>query len=110
MSVRDAKEEALLLAESQLLLAEKRTYYALLRTGLAVFTAAIAFAAFLVAAKDFHPIFEQAWLTIFIFSVLGLFALAGFIVFLKAKQKINNLTALIEKIEKKNKRIAELIL
>ena len=110
MAEQDAKEEALLLAETQLLLAEKRTYYALFRTGLAVFGAAVGLAALLVVAKDTLPIFEQAWFAVAIFGALGIFALAGLGIFLKAEQKIRRLTYLIEEIGKNNKRLAELII
>lgn len=109
MTENDAREEALLIAEAQLLLAEKRTYYALLRTGLAVFTAAVALAALLIAAKDLHALFNKPWIATLTFGGLGIVAILGLFIFWRAEQKIKRLTYLTEEIEKKNKRLAELL-
>lgn len=110
MTENDAREEALLIAEMQLLLAEKRTYYALLRTGLTVLMAAITIAAFLIATKELHTLFDEVIVASVLFGGLALFATVGLVIFLKAEQKIVRLSHLIEEIEKKNKRIAELVI
>ena len=109
MSDDEAREEALLIAEMQLLLAEKRTYYALVRTGPTVLMAAITIAAFLVATKELHTLFDQILVASVLLGGLALFAIVGLVIFLKAEQKIRLLTHLAGEIEKKNKRLAELI-
>lgn len=109
MTEDEQREEVLLIAEAQLLLAEKRTYYALLRTGLAIVGAAIAAVTFLVVTKDFHELFNTLWLATIILGSLAFLALLGFTVFFKAERKIKHLTHLIETIEQKNKRLAELL-
>lgn len=104
------EQEKLLLSEISFLLSEKRTYLSLLRTGIAVFGVPITVLALLLATDGVHQVFQKVWLAFIIVSGLTIVALFGLWVFFYAEKKILKINRMVEKIEKENKRIAELVL
>lgn len=101
--------EQLLISEVKLLLAEKRTHLAILRTGAALFTLSVTALGVLLVQADLTSIFTLDWSTIVI-SVLILVALLGAWLMYHSNLKVRRLNELIEEIEQKNKRVAEIVI
>lgn len=109
MKQKHRPSEQLLLNEIQLLLAEKRTYLALLRTGLTVFTVPLTVIAFLAATTEYHRLFGNFIVGFIMVGGLIVISLIGLSIFYKAEHKIKRLDSLVRRIEKENKRIAEIV-
>lgn len=100
--------EDLLISEVKLLLAEKRTYLAMLRTGVAVFGLSVTALGVLVLGSN-ATIFTTTS-SLVTTGVLILIAISGGWMVVQSRQRINHIDDIVEKIEEKNKRIAEVVI
>lgn len=107
---RGKRPETLLLSEVQVLLAEKRTYYSILRTGLAIITVPLSIIIFLIAAKDFHNLFQSFWLSLIIVGCLLAISIAGVYLVVKSSRKVKKIDRMILGIEKEDDRVDNLVI
>jgi uncharacterized membrane protein YidH (DUF202 family) len=101
--------EVTLLSEIQLLLSEKRTYFALLRTGLAVFTVPLTVIVFLVATSNYHKLFADSSISFVTIAALLIIAISGLSVFYIASRKLKNISQLIKRIKREDKRLSRIV-
>lgn len=101
--------EQLLINELELLLAELRTNFSVLRTGLAVLALPLTVVVFLVATAEYHALFKGVWIGSITVAVLVGISLLGLSMTIIAKQKIDRINSLVERIKAENKRLAEIV-
>lgn len=106
--MNESENEQLLIGEVKLLLAEKRTYLAMYRTGVAVLGLALTGLGVLVIGTGF-PTDLSLTRPLVISTVLVIIALTGAKLIYDSRDKINHIDGLIEEIEERDKRIAEIV-
>lgn len=107
--MNESDNEQLLIGEVKLLLAEKRTYLAMYRTGVAVLGLSLTGLGVLVIGTGF-PADLSLTRPLVISAVLIVIALVGAKLIYDSRAKINHIDELIEEIEEKDKRIAEIVI
>ena len=102
-------EEKLLMSEVKLLLAEKRTYLAMFRTGVAIFGLSLTALGVLVLGSNPDTGFLASNITVIGILLIVIAITGGWLIY-RSRQRISRIDEMIEHIEDKNKRIADIVI
>ena len=105
----DSELDAMILNEVQLLLSEKRTALSTMRTGIAVFVLPLSVFSVLIATSKSYELHKvMLWLVPLMLLNLGLIVL-GIYLITRAVLRIHHYDQLLDKLKRKNPRLAELL-